>query len=240
MGNPSHYSQDLPDRCLQLITKLWPTVQETYVDGQEHLGPLTTTFLLAMANPIIVLPIERIERHRGKEIGGYVNDRPLDEQLAREVDRTLGAARFADCRFFEVGQWRFATTPFEHQNFALAFPDDLRSQLDRDEALQAAAALQASQWASCLRNAISHGGVSYLDEYGRADHSNKTAMLAFVSATYPKFPKGHAFEGRRDTSQLPVALNALRITEQGFCAFLTSWVDWLKVSGLSRSLANAA
>ena len=122
----------------------------------------------------------------------------------------------------------------------MQFPDDLRALLDSNDALEAAASLQTSQWASYLRNAISHGGVSYLDEYGRADHSGKTAMLAFVSATYPKFPKGHIFEGRRDTSQPPEMLNVLRITEQGFCAFLTRWVEWLNASGLSRSLAKAA
>lgn len=239
MGIPTHYSQDLPDRCYQLITKLWPAVNDTYADGQEHLGPLTTTFLLAMANPIIVLPIERIERHKGKGVGGYVNDRPLNGHLALEVDRVLGAARFEQCPFFEEGQWRLATIAFDHQNFALEFPHELRVALDQSAALGAAATLQASQWASCLRNAISHGGVSYLDAYGCADHSGKTEMLAFVSATYPKYPKGHALEGRRDTSQPPLKLMVLRITERGFCTFLTLWVNWLKASGLSRALANA-
>ena len=28
--------------------------------GAEHLGPLTTTFLLAMATPMILLPLERV------------------------------------------------------------------------------------------------------------------------------------------------------------------------------------
>ncbi len=240
MGIPSHYSQDLPHRCYQLITKLWPAVQNVYVDGQEHLGPMTTTFLLAMANPIIVLPIERIERHKGKAVGGYVNDRPLDGHLANEVDRVLGSSRFADCPFFETGQWRFGTVPFEHQNFALEFPHDLREALERSDALEAAAVLQAAQWASCLRNAISHGGVSYLDAKGRADHSAKAEMLAFVSATYPKYPKGHCFEGRRDTSQPPLELKVLRISETGFRAFLAKWVDWLKASGLSAALAEAS
>lgn len=103
MGIPAHYSQELPSRCYQLIIKLWPAVQEIYADRQEHHGPLTTTFLLAMANPMIVLPIERIERQRGKESGGYVNDRPLNHHLAQEVDRVLGAARFDKSPFFEEG-----------------------------------------------------------------------------------------------------------------------------------------
>lgn len=240
MGIPAHYSQELPDRCYQLINKLWPAVQDVRADGQEHLGPLTTTFLLAMANPIIVMPIERIERYRGKEIGGYVNDRPLNEHLAQEVDRVLGASRFDTCPFFQAGYWRFAKIAFNHQNFALEFPQTLKESLDAATALSAAASLQSSQWASCLRNAISHGGVNYLDALGRADHHGETEMLAFVSATYPKYPKGHIFEGRRDTSQPPVELNVLRITEAGFRDFLARWVDWLKASGLSQSLAEYA
>ena len=240
MGIPTHYSQDLPDRCYQLIEQLWPAVQEVRAKGQEHLGPLTTTFLLAMANPIIVLPIERIERHRGKGAGGYVNDRPLDGPLAEEIDRVLGAARFDQCPFFTDGQWRFATTDFDHQNFALEFPWALKEALGDDNAIEAAAALQASQWASCLRNALSHGGVSYLDSSGCANHHGETEMLAFVSATYPKYPKGHVLEGRRDTSRPPVKLKVLRITEEGFRDFLTQWVGWLKSSRLSRELAKAA
>ncbi len=240
MGAPEHYSQDLPDRCYQLITKLWDTVQVTFNDGEEHLGPMTTTFLLAMANPIIVLPIERIERHRGKEIAGYVNDRPLDHHLALEIDRVLGAPRFSHCPFFEPGQWRFTTVPFKHQNFALRFPDDARDALDRQEALERAAQLQASEWAACLRNALAHGGVSYLDGDGYARQGVPVEMLAFVSATYPKHPIGHPLAGYRDTSKPPVELKVLRITEAGFFRFLGRWVDWLKASGLSSSLARAA
>jgi hypothetical protein len=193
-----------------------------------------------MANPIIVLPIERIERHRGKEIGGYVNDRPLDKHLAQEVDRVLGAARFDACPFFAEGQWRFATIAFAHQNFALEFPWELKEALDEAKALEDAASLQTSQWASCLRNAISHGGVSYLDASGCANHKDETEMLAFVSATYPKYPKGHPLEGRRDTSQPPMELKVLRITEAGFLDFITRWVEWLKESGMSDELAKAA
>ena len=241
MGIPTHYSQDLPDRCLQLIDKLWPAVQGVKADGQADMGPLTTTFLLALASPIIVLPIERIERWRGGHGSkGYVNDRPMDEKLAHEVDRVLNAARFDSCPFFEKEQWRFATLPFDHQNFALEFPPELKENLDNATALASAAALHSAQWASCLRNAISHGGVSYLDAHGWASHGGETKMLAFVSATYPKYPKEHVLAGRRDTTKAPEELKVLRISESGFRSFLGQWVKWLKESGISRELAKAA
>lgn len=97
--------------------------------------------------------------------------------------------------------------------------------------------MQTSQWASCLRNAMSHGGVSYLDAEGRSYDVGSAEMLAFVSATYPKYPKGHVLEDRRDTSQPPLELKVLRITEAGFREFLSLWMDWLKASGLSQALA---
>lgn len=66
MGIPARYSLEVPERCLQLLECLWPEPEKAFVPGQEAVGPLTTTFHLGMATPIITLPIERVERHRGK------------------------------------------------------------------------------------------------------------------------------------------------------------------------------
>ena len=56
MGQPGHFSQELPQRCLHLIDELYQHAEETFAPNDGHLGPLTTTFLLAMAIPIITLP----------------------------------------------------------------------------------------------------------------------------------------------------------------------------------------
>lgn len=233
MGNPSHYSQDLPNRCHRLTESLWPKVLDVFEEGKERLGPLTTTFLLAMATPMVVLPIERIQRHRGREIKGYVNDRPLDGALAQAIDQTIGANPFSECPFFDPGQWRFATIAFNHQNFAREFPDELRKSLNDASSLDAAASLDTQQWASCLRNSLSHGGVCYLDAEGRADHFAKTEMLAFVSAVYPKYPKEHPLAGRSDMDQAPIRLKVLRVSEAGFRIFLDRWIEWLNTAGLT-------
>jgi len=166
MGIPSHYSQELPRRCLQLIDALLPTVETISVPGEAHLGPLTTSFILAMSTPMIVLPIERVERHR-EGVGAYVNDRPIEEALASEVDAALGGSPLRRSPFFEQDQWRFASIPYSGENLAQHFPNELSEQLSAPEALIAVGKMPASEWASCLRNAPAHGGIAYLDTDGR-------------------------------------------------------------------------
>lgn len=60
MGIPSNYSIDLPNRCLALLEGLWDHVSGDDKLGLLHGGPLTTTFLLSLAIPIVVMPTERI------------------------------------------------------------------------------------------------------------------------------------------------------------------------------------
>ena len=55
MGNPLHFSAELPQRCLQLIEELWPYVEKTRQTEGSDLGPLTTTFLISMSE-VVPLP----------------------------------------------------------------------------------------------------------------------------------------------------------------------------------------
>ncbi len=242
MGTPSRYGLEVPERCLQLIHALWGEAERAYVRGQEALGPLTTTFLLGMATPIITLPIERVERHRGKEDIAYLNERPLDEWVANEVDRVLVKGRLGQAAFFEEGQWRFAAIPYRGENLAMQFPNELREALSNDDALAAAANLPASQWSSCLRNALAHGGVLYLDRDGYHEHGQRAETLAFLSARYPKYSMEEyadcaPLHGKRDTSKPPEQLMVLSISERGLLCFLERWVGWLGQSGLAQRLA---
>lgn len=67
MGVPAHFSLELPRRCMKLINDFLPTVGTVFADSdRRELGGLTSTFLISMAGPIVVLPIERIERHLQK------------------------------------------------------------------------------------------------------------------------------------------------------------------------------
>jgi len=195
-----------------------------------------------MATPIITLPIERVERHRGKEDIAYLNERPLDEWVAQEVDRVLVKGRLGQAAFYDEGQWRFASIPYRGENLAMQFPNELREALSNDAALANAANLPASQWSSCLRNALAHGGVLYLDRNGYHEHGQRAEAFAFVSARYPKYsleeyPDCAPLYGKRDTSKAPEQLMVLSISERGFLSFLQRWVRWLRQSGLAQPLA---
>ena len=73
-----------------------------------------------------------------------------------------------------------------------------------------------------LRNALAHGGIAYLDAYGRQARGGSAAMLAFA---------GTVQENRR-----LVGLNTLRVSEDDFCSFLMAWADWLARTPIREAL----
>ena len=229
MGNPQHFSQELPQRCLRLIDALWPHVQQVTMPREPHLGPLTTTFLLAMASPVINLPIERIERHIDKHGEGYASDVHLSARLATEVDRVLRKARLNKAPFFKPQAWSFVKAgPEQLFKVADGMPERVAVQLAEDAAFARAAMMQTSEWLSCLRNALAHGGIAYLNERGFHGYGEPVKMYAFVSGMYDR---------RDDKSPKLIGLRVLRIQEDDFRQFLTGWVEWLVDSGLARVLA---
>lgn len=233
MGVPYHTSQDVPGRCLWLIERLIDKVQTITSPHEADLGPLDTTFLFAMSTLIFTLPIERLERHRRKEEAGqqgYMDDRPLDPASAKLIDAVLGSddTRFSASPFHIPGAWRFAS--IEHipgQNLAIEFPEELATRLSADAAVRDADNMSAKAWMNCLRNALAHGGLVYLDANGRQAHGKRTCMMGFVSAQYPS----------GNMRQPPERLVSLRTTPDGYLATLREWVCWIQRTGLSLPLA---
>ncbi|WP_426263775.1 hypothetical protein [Sphingomonas sp. PWP1-2] len=233
MGVPYHTSRDVPGRCLWLIDRLFAKVQTITAPHEADLGPLDATFLFAMSTLILTLPIERLERHRRKEalgLQGYMDDRPLDPLAAKEIDAVLGsdATAFNLSPFYIPGAWSFASVKYEpDQNLAREFPEELADGLSAQEAKSAAEQLSARAWMNCLRNALAHGGIVYLDAEGRQTNGQPTRMMGFVSAEYGK-------EGMRKP---PDRLIALRTTPDAYRATLERWVCWVQGTGLSEALA---
>lgn len=226
MGNPLHYSLEIPRRCLQLIDELWPYAERTQQANRPDLGPLTTTFLISMSMPIVNLPVERIERHRCAKKEGYADDRHIDAALTTAVDTILGAQQLAMAPFYSHGAWSFAR--YAHDalfNVARSLPDDLAEELSNDLAIVKASKMPTSQWCSILRNAMAHGGIEYLDEEGRTSYGQPVKMYAFISGTYSK---------KEDKL---VVLNVLRISEANYRVFLRKWVEWLEASGFNELTA---
>lgn len=213
MGNPLHYSQELPRRCLQLIDELWPHASNTLQKDRPELGALTTTFLISMSMPIINLPLERIEQHRSSKKPAYANDRAIAPALTDEVDKILGGQVLERAPFYETGSWRFAKhAPF---NVAEGLSEELVDSLSGDAAVKRASKMQTSQWCRILRNAMAHGGIAYLDINGRTSHGVSVDGYAFVSGVY-------------DEKRGLIEVNVLRISEIHYRNFLRKWVGWLE------------
>src|SRR5262249_712735 len=162
---------------------LLPIARETRIPDHPFNGPMTTTFLIAMAMPILTLPMERVKRHRERAINGeqgYMDDRAFSPELAAAVDEALGGKPCASAPFFRKVHWRFHEHAYENgMNLACSFPSDVTEALNRDEAITAAHDMSAELWASCLRNALAHGGVTYLDQNGRHSFGADAEMIAF-------------------------------------------------------------
>lgn len=106
-------------------------------------------------------------------------------------------------------------------NIADEWPDDLLAALAARQAFEAARHAPARRILLDLRNALAHGGIAYLDEYGR-NSSAQAAMFAFVSA--------------RIRDRQITGLNILRVHENAFGGFLAAWTEWL---GRQRRVMDA-
>jgi len=221
MGIPEHYSRDIAQRCQALIRHLRPLVQKGLPDDGAFGGPLDTTFLLAMATPMIVLPVERIFKPMRPGADVPADDRELDPALADRVGDVLGPGRpFADAPFAVAGRWSYmpGARPF---SLAAHWPYELLDALAGEEARAEAGNAPAQRIVLDLRNALAHGGVAYLDARGHQT-DGQAAMLAFASARTAR--------GRL------TGFGILRIHQDDFFDFLMGWADWLSVPRIADAL----
>lgn len=221
MGRPKHYSAEIATRCQRLIESLSVQVESDEKLAREFRGPLRTTFLLAMATPMIVLPMERLYKPIVARWAGVADDTELDAAVEARVHDTFDGRRFGEACFFRPDHWSYvdARPIFP---VAITWPEDAFDQLADSGAKAAAAQAPAKDVMECLRNALSHGGVAYLDKDGR-QNEDATNMLGFAS--YPAF---------RRTGELRL----LRISVDGFQEFLILWARWLSENGVETALSE--
>lgn len=222
MGNPAHYSLELPQRCLQLIDGLWDHAQQVLQADIPKLGPLTTTFLLSMSMPIINLPIERIGVPQQKSGQSYADDRGKDPELSKAIISTLGK-KFREAQFYSPDAWSYCYYETNRFNIADWLPSSIVEGLATKEAEKRASEMPVSQWVFILRNALAHGGIVYLDASGRPTDVAPIGMYLFVSGDFDK--------GNRDKL---IGLKFLRISEANYRDFLRAWVGWLEASGFAN------
>jgi hypothetical protein len=223
MGIPQHYSRDVPQRCDALIEELLPIVEAGLAADAAFGGPLKTTFLLALATPMIVLPVERVFKRIAFNESGVADDREIDGALDQGVQAVLDQDHAFGDAPFGFGRWAYAemVEPF---NVGQHWPGDVLRQLSGDDARVAAQRAPAWRVLQDLRNALAHGGVAYLDANGRAS-SGAAEMLGFAGAVM----KGHKVVG----------LNVLRVEKEDFRSFLSAWATWLREVGVSDALGDS-
>lgn len=210
MGAPENYSTQLPQRIDFLIEKLLPIVSAGIEGDDRFGGALSTTFLLAMATPMVVMPIERALAASEKRLS-MTNDTLKDDRLRDKIAAELiKAKKLKDTSFFEAGVWSYAKG-YARFDIGDPWPDDLLLKLSAPESFVAASELDARQFLIDLRNSLSHAGVAYLDGSGRHIHGGKAEMLAFSAN---ETIKGDAY-------------NILRIHQHNFRRFLSNWCSWL-------------
>lgn len=206
-----------------LIDEAGPLVAKGLKGDQSHGGPLTTTFLLAMAVPMIGLPIERI--FKAKEGNLVADESTLNKGLKEEVTRVLdGKLKFGDTPFSKDIDWRLIRNvpPF---NIAVWEADQHFNALSQDDARLTANRTPANFMIRHVRNALAHGGIIYLDGQGQMNDT-RAEMLGFVSAR------------KKGKPSKTTALHISRVSEADFRRFLLAWADWIAASGVAESLSE--
>ncbi|MGI8840140.1 MAG: hypothetical protein ACR2F8_05070 [Caulobacteraceae bacterium] len=223
---PQHYSRDIPERCEALLRDLLPIVER---GGAKYGDPLQTTFLLAMATPMIVLPVERLMKPFNTGDIGVAEDVPLCDDSGELVAEVFGEGKLF-CRasaFFKPGHWS-GKARVPRFNVAEHWPRRWLDDLASPEAYDRAGKATAWRVIKDLRNALAHGGVTYLDADGRHTEG-EVAMLGFASAI--------CFEpGGRNLKKV----NLLRIHQDHFRIFLSAWAEWLKKARVVELLERRA
>ena len=220
MGRPTHYSAELPARCQALIERYGERIGRETDPHDGFNGPLKTTFLLAMATPMLVLPLERILPTSGLGDRGVADDLPLDKALGDRVAATLGDKRpFGDAPFYRHGAWSYSTAIRRSRSAVSARCGSRRSRIRRCCGEREGA--PASDVLMVMRNGLAHGGVTYLDRDGRHTHDT-THMLGFR-----EFPE----PSRQDASSLAAGGRGGRLP-----GFPRRWTRWLGESGAADAM----
>jgi len=125
--------------------------------------------------------------------------------------------------FFDGAAWSFASIGGEpFPNFSNGLPEPVAERLNQPDSRALVADMQVAEWMSILRNALSHGGILYLDKDGRSAFSERVSKFGFVSGKFD----------RNKTPPVLTEIKILRISEGDYIGFLRRWVEWLNRCGL--------
>lgn len=211
---PERFCIEYPTRVLQLLEGL---------GGQAAAMDLSTTFILSLAMPMLVIPMERLKS------GHKFSDARVDSGLHRAYEG-LRSTPFGMTPFWESSdqtRWRFA-----YLIGNVDAPDRWRD-LNEVHPLAGDAAIRAEDVSFenillTLRNGLAHGSVVYLDETGPERPDRRVTQVAFLS------------DIRRDVPAPPQSHRLVVVEEQALRRFLIAWCQWMQTFAVSPRLRLAA
>lgn len=221
MGGANHFSKTLPMRCQTLLDELY---EEQLPKAPDSDYRLKATFLLSVAMPMVILPLERIAKFADGTSSGHVNDAPLDQSLADEMKSMLLKSA-GDSGFFDRGKWavhRHDMKASGKLSLATGLADDIANALSNPASEALDSGYTAGKLCSILRNSLAHGAVMFLDENGKSAEDRPVTKLAFISSDL-----------RGESEYL-----FLRVSMADFRDFLRRWAAWLHESGAEDAMGD--
>lgn len=221
MGGASHFSSILPMRCQTLLDELY---EEHLPKAPDSDYRLKATFLLSVAMPMIIFPMERIAKYAGGTQSGHINDAPLNQLLADKMQAVLSKPAEAS-GFFEPGKWAFHRHDMKTLgmlSFSSGLPESISNILSHPAAAEIDPEYTTQKFCNILRNALAHGAVMFLGEDGKSAEDRPVTKFAFVSSDAPGV-KEYLF---------------LRVSMDDFREFLRRWTEWLDKSGAEDAIGD--
>lgn len=202
---PSVFTYDFAARCVCLIDGLDEYARQIS-EPRFGSGPLTTTFAVTMAMPLIIVPIERLGTYRGAAKHDQKSLPKMYERLTTELERP-----FSKVPFRGGGQWSLMSVPGQVRG-----PEDWRECQERSggifspELCTAVDELPALRVLNGLRCALAHGSIAYLDSRGRYSPGEEAKTIALFANDY----------GAR-------LVRIYSVRQDDFLDFLRSWAEFL-------------
>lgn len=104
MAIPRHFNLEVSQRALEVIFKFYDRLP-----GFERKDFPGATFLLSLSMPIVILPIERIQKYIGNLTDSHMNDIIHDEKLAKAIKKTVNLSKKIHKEKFFTGLWQYAS-----------------------------------------------------------------------------------------------------------------------------------
>lgn len=211
---PERFCTEVPQRVSKLLDAMYPMAQQQ---------GLTTSFILMVAMPLLMIPLERAKTHDGQPANA-ISDANTAQPFVREL-RNLKRSLFFESFLKNpelLNHWKY-TEIFKR----IDKPSQWRDSLGRHPMWPGARNDIKEQTVDnvllTMRHALAHGNVIYLNEEGNEAPGRRVTHMAFVA------------DGRYTD-----AYRVIIVEEMTFVKFLRGWASWLSQYNINSSMLRAA